>query len=486
MLLIFFATLYKLVRGFWAIAAYLIFSSPSAKMWIYIGLGLATVGILALVYSYVYYQRFLFHIDYKKEVFILQKGVFSSENTEIPFDKIQQVNTEQSLLQRLANVYKLVIDTAGGKEKEASIMAISKTKANQLSMILMEAKETSETDSEISQESVSKNHEEIVWRYKMSLATLLKIGISSNYFRGLAIILAFFSTIYQEFSRWFRDSVVLDEYTNQFSGLSKSISGILLLVILMLLASIVITMIEVFIKYFNLNLQQTKNRLQVEMGLKTNKKISLQPRRVQLLQTKTNPIQKKLDLHELKISLANSEDALQKSKIRIPGLGKTIVEKVHAFLYKEESSRFNVDFRPHKILLLRRLFFSLLPVAIAWLVWWMVPFMNGYFLLLLTGTYALIAGLYQFFYYKSLRLHISEDFLRKKSGVWNKREGKLETYKIQSITVSQPYFYKKRKLMDLVFHTAGGDLSFKAVSRKVLPYINYAFYKIESSREGWM
>ncbi|HET8810270.1 MAG TPA: PH domain-containing protein, partial [Flavobacteriaceae bacterium] len=396
MLLIFFATLYKLVRGFWAIAAYLIFSSPSAKTWIYIGFGLAVVGILALVYSYVYYQKFLFHIDYKKEVFVLHKGVFSSENTEIPFDKIQQVNTEQSLLQRIANVYKLVIDTAGGKEKEASIMAISKAKANQLSAILMEAKETSETESEIGTENISAKKEKTVWSYKMSLATLLKIGISSNYFRGLAIILAFFSTIYQEFSRWFRDSVVLDEYTNQFSGLSKSISGILVLVTLFLLASIAITMIEVFIKYFNLKLQQTKSRLQVEMGLKTNKKVSLQPRRIQLLQTKTNPIQKKLDLHELKVSLANSEDALQKSKIRIPGLGKSTVDKVHSFLYKAEADGANVVFRSHKILLVRRLFFSLLPVAISWLIWWMVPFMNGYLLLALTGIYTAAICLYQF------------------------------------------------------------------------------------------
>ena len=484
--LIFFSTLYKLIRGFWAVIAYLIFSSPGIKTWVYIGVGFVAVAVLILGYSIAYYRKFTFHIDYEKEAFVLQKGVFITESTEIPFEKIQQVNTEQSLLQRLGNVHKLVIETAGGKEKEASIHAVSKVKADQVSTILMEAKETAKTVSP-AQENVSGARDEVLWSYKIDLITLLKIGISSNYFRGLVIMLAFFSTIYQELSNWFRDSLVLDEYANQFSGLSKSISGILLLTAVFLVASILITMIEVFIKYFNLKLKQTKGRLQVEMGLKTNKKISLQPRRVQLLQVKTNPVQQKMNLHELKISLANSEDTLQKSKIRIPGLGRTTLGKVQGFLYQEKPEHFKMRVRPGTILLYRRLFFSLLPVVVAWSVWWAFPFMKEFLLLLITGTCTLLVAFYQIKYYQSLSLLISDDFLQKKSGVWNKREEILEIYKIQSITVAQPYFYKNRNLVDLIFHTAGGDLFFRTVNeKKVRPYLNYAFYKIESARQAWM
>lgn len=485
--LIFFATLYKLLRGFWAVGAYLVLSSPSAKTWIYIGLGSVVLGGLVLVYSYVYYRKFLFHIDHEKEAFILQKGVFSSKEIEISFDKIQQVNTEQSLLQRLGNVYKLVIDTAGGKEKEVSIQAISKAKAERLSSILMEAKESLQSEMEVESDSASPKNEEIGWRYKMDMPTLLKIGISSNYFRGLGLILVFFSTIYQEMNRWFEEySGKLDSYMNELPDPSESIFGVLLVIFVLLMGSILITIIEVFIKYFNLTLQRTKHSLQLEMGLKTNTKVSLQPRRVQMLQIKTNPVQKMFDLYELKISLANSEDVLQKNKIKIPGLGKGIVSKVNAFLYQEETDNFHRRFKPHKILLVRRMLFSLMPVFIsgAALIW--IPYLDFLWWMLLAGMYSSLTGGYQIFLFNSLELNFSEEFLRKKHGVWNQTETRLEIYKMQAVTISEPYFYKRRFLVNLNFHTAGGDVSFRAVDKSIVPFLNYIFYKIETEEKNWM
>ncbi len=485
-ILIFFLTLYKLFRGLWAIAAYLIFSTPSGKTLLYVGLGLTVLGILVFMYSYVYYRKFQFHIDYENESFVLQKGVFSSEVIEIPFDKIQQVNTEQSLLQRLTNVHKLVIDTAGGKEKEVSIHAISKTKANQLSAILMEAKESSQTEAEVETSTISAEKEGIVWSYKMDILTLLKIGISSNYFRGLILIAVFFSSIYQELSRWFQDSEILDSYMTDLPDPSNSVSGLLLAGIVVLLGSILITVIEVFIKYFNLKLQRTKSNLQLQMGLKTNRKVSLQPRRVQLLQIKSNPVQKCLNLHEMQISLANSENSLGKSKIKIPGLGKEIVSKVNTFLYPEEKSSFQEIFKPHIILFFRKLFISILMISVAFYVLFLLVQLNFQTLVLLAVLCFIGMTIYQFLLFKSLRLHISEEFIIKKHGFWSSVEGRLETFKIQAITIREPYFYQKRDLVNILFHTAGGDVSFHAVHKDILPYINFVFYKIESSEKNWM
>lgn len=88
--------------------------------------------------------------------------------------------------------------------------------------------------------------------------------------------------------------------------------------------------------------------------------------------------------------------------------------------------------------------------------------------------------------FKSLNLNITEDFIFKKYGVWNKTEERIEIYKLQSISVHQPMWYRKRRLLNIVFHTAGGDVSYKAVKKDLLPYLNYMLYKIEADKRSWM
>ena len=293
------------------------------------------IGFLALIYSYLYYRKFIFYIDYKQEEFVLEKGIFSTENTAIPFDKIQQVYFKRSILQRIIKVYSLVIETAGSNLKEVEIKAVSEEDANKLSKILLKAKaeKTEETSLEEESEKTEEN-KEVFWTHKVGFFTLLKIGISTNYLRGLSLVFAFVMTIYNRVNTYFKDQVEdVEVYFDQFSGVLQSIGFLTILFVLLLLLSISITIIEVFIKYYGLTIQQNKDKMEVEMGLKTNTKVSLQPRRLQLMRIKTNPVQECLNLYEAQISLSSSENELQKNKIKIPGLGKEIVEKIKYFLY---------------------------------------------------------------------------------------------------------------------------------------------------------
>ncbi|WP_186434928.1 PH domain-containing protein [Gillisia sp. Hel_I_86] len=453
---------------------------------VYIVLGMVVISVLVLVYSFVYYQRFLFYINYKNQEFVLQKGVFNKEDIAIPFDRIQQVYSKRSLLQRLLNVSSFVIETAGSKKEEIGIKAISNEEANQLLAILIEVRNKySEkiTDLEITEKS-SKNQD---WTHKLSFLTLLKIGISTNYLRGLVLMAAFFSTIYNEARTVSEEySQTIQEYLNEVPGPMESVYIFMLIVFIVLLLSILITVAEVFIKYFNLKLTQTKDSLEVEMGLNTNTKVSLKPTRVQLFKVITNPVQKWLNLYEVRISLANSENDLQKSKIKIPGLDKVLVAKVSSFLYTNQSKGFRKTFSPDKVLLVRRLIIVMVPALASYFV---VPYVNAISFtiwLILVGLYTVLAVIWQILMYRSLKLIVSDEFVYKKYGVWNKTEERFEIYKIQSISISQPLWYERRNLLNVIFHTAGGDIPFRAVSKNFLPYINYMFYNIESNSRSWM
>lgn len=483
-LLLFFTSIFKFLRGVWVLGVFFLLSSPDSITTLLVLSGFVFAAVIALFYSFLYYKNFLFHIDYGREEFVLQKGVISTQNLAVPFDKIQQVYLKRSLLQRALNVYSVVIDTAGSKEDEVNIPAVSREDAQELSSILMKVKKEEIKPGK----NEDTDQTEKIWTHELGLSGLLKIGISTNYLRGLALILAFFTTLYNELHSFLEEGY-LDQYGTyfkDFSGITESVSFMFGVIFILLIMSILLTVIEVFFKYYGLKLEQTREKLTLEMGLKTNTRVALQPRRVQLISVTTNPVQRWLNLYEAQIALASAQDELGKDKIKIPGLGKSTVKKVKDFLYGEVDHVFEKSFRPHYIFLVRRIAFILLPVILSYLVltgynymsltWWVV----GAVLFTVAGIF------YQVLFFRSLELIISDNLLKKKKGVWSKTEENFELYKIQALSVRQPIWYRRRKLINVVFHTAGGDVMFRGVNDSVQLYLNYILFKAEVSKKHWM
>lgn len=490
-LLIFFKVVYQLFRIFWALLFIYFFKESSELLPDYAKLGLVVLFLLIMGYSYWYYYNFLFYIDEEKEAFILQKGVFGSDEIEVSFDKIQQVNLKRSLLQRAIGVYSVVIDTAGSKEKEIEIKAISEGKANAIANYLLELKRKKETDSSESgmaqKEKVHAEPENSTWVHRLSFIDLLKIGLTNSYLRGFVLIIAFLSTAYNELQELYQEN--LNQVENYSKGYFTNFSENIFLFSLLFLAVVVLSMLvttgEVFLKYFNLKLEQTRNSLILEMGLKTNTKYVLQPRRVQCLRISTNPIQKKLNLYEAQFLLASSTDHINKSKIKVPGLRSGILEEIKSFLY-DNIPRDTEIFKPAKAWLFRRCLLGLIPIPLVLMA------LRNSSLFYFWGSWAIIFSylflmiLYHWFSYQVIQLEVNSTFIVKTHGLWTRKQEIMEIYKLEGITVKQPVWYQSRKLHNLVFHTAGGDISLRAVSENILPQLNYFLYTVETSKKAWM
>ena len=493
-LLIFTSTLYKLIRGFWAAFAYFLFKRPEGDILLYIILGVSLILVLVAIYSYFDYRKFLFHIDYEAEEFSLKKGVFSSDFVSIPFDKIQQVNFKRGILQRLAGVYSLVVDTAGSKQKEVEIKAVNTEDANQLADILNRLKESKNLDAEISEDNQTDTEVTEVsiqekWTYRLSLATLIKTGLSSNFFRGFGLIFVFISTIFNELNQFFKEETVEweSQFTEDIGGVAtESILFIFGLIFLLLVLSIFITTAEVFIKYFNLNLTQTKSSLDLQMGLRTNTRVSLKPIRVQILKIVTNPIQRHLNLYKASLSVASSEENDKKSVIQIPGLEKDTIQKIKSFLYQSSETESGTIFKPHWVELSRHLVIGAIPVIATGILQYFTNFIEFQWWILVASAYLLIYAVFQFRIYNSLSLKIGEEFITKSYSAWDETTEIIEIYKLQGISVKQPLWYKKRNLVHVIFHSAAGDITFRAVDKAVLDKMNYCLYAIERTNNAWM
>ncbi|WP_034888826.1 PH domain-containing protein [Gillisia sp. Hel_I_29] len=477
-ILVFGSSLYHLVRNLWFLGVYFFMEELDAQMMMISIVGAAIFLVLALCYSILYYLKFIFFIDREREEFVLQKGVFSSETISVPFDKIQQVNFKRNLLQRIIGVYSILIETAGSKEKEVEIKALSKVKAEQLSELLMSHIKTKIDRTIPEDEQVETTTD---WQYSLNVLQLLKLGLSSNYLRGLLLLLTFYLTLKDQI---FLRQVFPDEISvvgnNGFTFTPWTI-------LLMLLAVLIVTVADTFIKYFNLHLKKTDLGLQVEMGLRKNKKVSLKAKRVQSIEISSNPIQQRLDLNKLKIFLATSADDSEKSVITIPGISQKFISRIKDHIHNTQIKQIS-QIVPNRMLIFRKIIRGLFPLLL-------LPLLIGYYelnlrlewiILGIAGYTILLAG-YQFLFFRSLKLSISEGFIVKYSGVWRRKQQHLEMWKLQSVSIIQPLWYKKQGLADLVFHSAAGDIYFEVIDEnQAKPLMDYLLYKIESITEEWM
>lgn len=135
-ILVFGNSLYLLFKNLWFLGIYFFMNELDSQTILNAAIVATIIFILALAYSILYFSRFVL-INPRTEEFVLQKGVFNSQTISLPFNKIQQVNLRRNLVQRLIGVYSVLIDTAGSKEKEEEIKALSRIKAEKLAELLI-------------------------------------------------------------------------------------------------------------------------------------------------------------------------------------------------------------------------------------------------------------------------------------------------------------------------------------------------------------
>lgn len=488
LLLIFATSLFHIGRNLWVVVVYFFIGEFNPRTLFFAGAGVIFLLLLSLGYSILYFLNFKFHVDEKNEEFVLQKGVLSTDVINIPFQKIQQVNFKRNILQRVIGVYSVVVETAGSQDKEVEIKALYRDKANALAELLMShAEEERLTEDFSSEEDIREKEERLVretsaeWEHKVSLWTLIKLGLSSNYLRGVGLIIAFYYTLKEQFML---DKALPEDFADPEIYWAQ---GKFVLIVFLLILGMVITVGETVIKYYGLQLKKIQDRLQVEMGLRNNTRVSLRASRIQMLQILSNPIQKKLKLFQLKISLASSQDELEKNQIKIVGLPPEIVSQVKQYFFKSQVNE-NFKILPSKFLLWRKISRGMIPLVIfSGFLFFYAQFVTTIWFVIIASVYILLMTLYSYLYFQNLALGVSEEFLIKYSGVWTRKEEILEMFRLQAVSVNQPIWYKKRGIINLTFHSAGGDIGFEMVKiEQVQPLLNYLLYRIESTEKAWM
>jgi putative membrane protein len=475
-------TLQKSVRGLWPILVIILFKEESYNA-IQIYLGIAGLIVFIAIIAFLRYWFFKFYIDYKLEEFVIENGIFNKTKTTIPFHKIQKVTIDQSLIQRVFNVHKIELDTAGSDQKEASISAISQEMAIELKKQLLE---NTEKNSHFSEE-IDVNEEKPNSFITIGIPSLLKIGITANYIKSFAYIFLLFSTVSDNLRQIGREDLI-DDNINQLEQL-PIVSLLLGLLIIIFTAIIVVNLVLTVVKYFNFTIKKDQKSLVLTYGLINIKSTIINPEKVQIIKLTQNFFQKKLNVNTVEIFQASSEmhRASAKDKTKIPGCNKSEKEQIIKLLIGKLPKHQKTLYPNIRMLLLNIFFFILIPVIIGYFINYFANKFSAVEMIMVISIYVLFVGTIHYFSYRNYRFFISDEFIVKQSGAWDIDHEIMMPYKIQAIETQQFIWQKYTNIGSVVLHTAGGKISFSTSNyTQIKEQVNKWLYQVEVSKESWM
>jgi len=458
---------------------------------LYIGLAVSGVMLLVAIIAYLKYLNFTFFLDEQNEEFVVRKGILNKSRIAIPLDKIQQVNINQSFIQRLIGVHALEVDTAGSNGKEVSIRAIKESLAVSLKERLLEGAQEAIADAiEFTGEYSPTRQTTSKPFIQISFLSLIKTGITSNYIRSFAVLLAFMITIFQNLEEFINvtgyDDSPLDDYINA-EVLLKFISFIVGAIIFL---TLIVNLVRTIVRYYNFRITKQQNGLLLSYGLLNTKNTIIRPEKVQVVTVGRNYFQKKFNLNDLKIRQASGAEAndkdQKKTAIEIPGCNENEKNVLLEFLLEKVPEK-GVVVKPNfRKIIFESFKFLVIPIGIYFLFAFKIePSVMEY--MIFVPIYGTFATILIYFAFRNSRLFVSDDFIIKQSGAWDIDNDYIAPHKIQSISLKQFFWQKGSDVGIVTLHTAGGTISFGLANfTKLNELVNYWLWQVEITDKHWM
>ena len=447
-------------------------------------IGYVAIGIAALNLggSIMTYFRFYFHLE--KNAIVIDKGILKRSKVNIPFERIQTINFKQNILHQIFNVVSLEIDTAGAKKSEISIDALKKEDAIALRNYIISEKELLSNDNAEAVEIESENllEENIL---HLNPWDLIKVGISQNHLRSMALIFAFVFSTFNESNDFLRDFITDKFEQYESTVINNAVLPIVLLVITVLIISFLFSLVNSVLKFYELNLSINKKGLKLIRGLLNREEITISTNKIQIISWSTNPIRKMFSMFTMKISQASSTESSKKSNITVPGSYQHQIDKILKTVFSEALPDLEVEHHLSKLIKLRlMLFFGFVPLIVGGFIY----YSRGLDLqVLMLLAFPFLSGVITELYYRKRSFQFNNEFLKNNAGIFGKSHELSQIHKIQAVRIKQSLYQKRKKLATVLLFTAAGQLKIPFIElEKANQLENFILYRVESDKREWM
>ena len=399
--------------------------------------------VSAVVWELLYYQRFEYELT--EDTFDLASGVVSRRDREIPYRRIQNVGISRNVVQRLAGIAEVSLETAGGSSAEAQLRYVSFEEAQRLQDELSERKRhrshsesASEADEEEEQEVPERETERLFEITEGELAVLGLVSIDLRLIPLLTLAVPFISPALSNPALYAGPLYVVAP---------------LAAIVLYLLTSIASGIISVT-NYYGFQLVRTGDELRFERGLLQRYSGTIPLEKVQTLTINENVLERAVGYASLLIETAGySPGESGGSQSAVPIAKRDRVLRLAQSIEPYGDVEFE---RPPKRAR-ERYFFRYLGVlailtGLAYLAeLYLVPNLEWYWMLL--GVVAVPIGAH--LKWRHLGYALVDDHVVTRSGFWNRTTSVVPYHRVQTVLDRQTIFQRRRKLATLTIDTAG-------------------------------
>lgn len=469
----------KLLTILWPLLVVYLLKGDTSKLfasvWFYIGiLGILLIATFHGIFSW---RKFFFYI--KEGEFVVEKGYLKKSVTSLPLEKIISVNTNQKLLHQLLGVVELIVDSAGSKEQEVKISAVSKSYANMLKSTLIRASEYQHKEV-VSQPNPTKESKPLI---ALSILDLLKIGIARNHLQTIALIFAFYFQIQNQVQDFFKDEVEAAVGTTVSYLEHSDIFIWSILIILVLFTGIIISILRTFLFNFDLKLLKTHNSFVLKWGLWKRKTITMPFSRIQAVLEFSNPLERLFRMSTVQLIQASGREIVKDSE-------KVLVRGCSAFHTKGMKEAFLsqklwdnlTELKVHRSLLVRNLIIgNMLLIPLGGVVyfhsflWWLL--ILGEFFIVTNATLT----------YQRRKYLINNEILQSFSGAFVYKTTTISHNKVQAVSLQQTLFQRWRGIANLKLNLAGTTVKVSYISyERAVQLRDYILYEINKYNRSWM
>ena len=465
---IFFKTFIQLLKVIWPLVLIKVLRADSEQS-IPVDIWFILIPIFIFIKALIDYFFFKFRIT--DEEVQVKRGIFSRKQITLPFHTIQTVQINQSWIQKIFNLSELAFDTPGSEKAEVTIQ-LDKPQAAQVMTFVIQKSKVIES---------AENKDDLI--SELSFKDLIKMGITSNHFETMLILIGLFLSFLNNIKDIIPDDneKLLEDSTNKI--LESSILFIAIGILAIFILTAFVSLIRTTLSYINFQLSKTVKGFKISKGLINSSEKLIPFKKVQFLSWKTNWLRKTIDMYLFEFHTIGGKEVQNNLRIKVPVTSEFILQKLIKSYFPDIPKAFDNNLRVHSSYLYRNiLFFGIIPSLALSIPLFLLAHEKAILLIVLPFYVILYFWLYSrkyLFSWTSNLIHI-------KTGVFGNRIIVLKWEKIQSVKISQSLYQQRKFLADLIINTASGTIKVPYIPLKAARELqNFALYKVESSEEVW-
>ena len=292
-------SLIQLVATFGALAV-LIERNPQVALVI-------PVGILAIITAGVL-QYWFFRFRIEEDRIHIHQGVVRKTALDLPFDRVQGINVERSLIDRILGLVTVSLDTAGSATAEGQLPSVTSELADDLRGRIRASRPAKTADDAsagdvpaVSPDGVARETSapaESLGQVllKLRAGDIVRIGFAN---RNLVLAAAFLG-IFGQSMDFAEDRLrpIVESATDAFAGAGTLIQA--LVVIGSVLVGLAIVLFGAFLRYHGFTLWREGTAYRTRAGLLTQREVVVESRKIQQLALSHNLVLRLFRRHRLK------------------------------------------------------------------------------------------------------------------------------------------------------------------------------------------